>query len=288
MEDLSFLRRKCDLVEIIDAEIISNLDKMLEYMYKNDGIGLAANQIKIFKRLVVIDLQENNKKNPLFLINPEIVEKSDEMILGPESCLSIRNITANVNRHKHIKVKYLEKSGKTKELDAGGLLSICLQHEIDLLDGVVFLDRAETKTSEIQKALDKIDKNNENNDNSGLKVFTIVDDMKFLRQKSEPVKKIDQELTDLMENMLKTMYQNSGIGLAGVQVGILKRIIVIDIQDGKKSPLFLINPTIVKHSENVVDSEEGCLSVPEEREKIKRYETVTVEYTNEKNKEIIL
>ncbi|MDR0571880.1 MAG: peptide deformylase [Rickettsiales bacterium] len=285
MGDLNFLRKQSRAVGVIDESVLGKLEKMLGYMYENNGIALAANQIKIFERMLVIDLQENNRKNPLFLINPKIVEKSEEKVNGPESCISIKNITANVDRHNSVTIEYLDKNGESRVLNATGLLSVCIQHGVDLLDGIVFLDRVENKTPEIQRAIDKIN----TVDNSELKVLTIVDNMDFLRRKSSPVTKVDEELVNIMQRMLDVMYNSKGVGLAGVQVGILKRIIVIDIQeDKKKSPIFLINPEIIDHSENVVDGEEGCLSVPEERESIKRYETVVVRYKNEKNKELTL
>jgi peptide deformylase len=254
---------------------------MVEFMYKNNGIGLAGNQIKIFERLVVVDLNENGKKHPIFMVNPSIDEKSEEMEDSYEGCLSINGISASVKRYKSISVKYLDKQGKENLLEANGLLSACIQHEIDLLDGITFLDRVEAKTNDIQEMISKID----NDGKSRLRMKTIVNDIDFLKKKSEPVTEINQGLIDLMKEMLQFMYDNKGIGLAGVQVGILKRIIVIDIKENEQSsPLLIINPEIVWHSDNLVEGEEGCLSVPEERENVKRYEKIRVRYINEKKK----
>ena len=115
---------------------------MLETMYNSRGIGLAGNQIGLNKKLVVIDLQENNEKNPLFLINPKILWKSDEKVKGEEGCLSVpgNNIKAEVERSKEVKVEYLDKTGKKQIIEADGLLAICLQHEIDHLHGIIYID----------------------------------------------------------------------------------------------------------------------------------------------------
>jgi peptide deformylase len=284
-ENLGFLRKKCEEVVDINEDTLKNLRRMLDFIYKNDGIGLAANQIKVFERLVVVDLQKSKKKNPIFMINPEIVEKSEELVDSHESCISIKNVSATLKRYKSIRVKYLDEKCAEHILDADGLLSFCLQHEIDLLDGITFLDRVENKNDDIQDILNKID----SGDSDTFRVLNIIDDLDILKQKSEPVKEINQELLDTMQRMLKTMYKEHGIGLAGVQVGILKRILVIDLQkDDKKDPLFVINPEIIAHSENMVDSNEGCLSVPCERSDIKRYETVTVNFINEKGEKVSL
>jgi peptide deformylase len=284
-ESLWFLRKKCAEVSVIDSGIVDKFKKMLNFMYENGGIGLAANQIKIFERLVVIDLQKNNKKCPIFLVNPQIIEKSEELVDSHESCISIQNVGANVKRYKNITVKYLDKDAKENSLKADGLLSICLQHEIDLLDGITFLDRIEDRTDDIQRVIDKIDGDGMNK----LRVKSIVKDVDFLRNKSEPVEKIDDELIGTMREMVQLMYDSNGIGLAGVQVGILKRILVIDLgKNDEKKPIFVINPEIIKHSDKIIDSEEGCLSVPGERETIKRYETIKVKYTNEKKEKVTL
>jgi peptide deformylase len=280
-----FLRKKCAEVDVINPDTINKLKQMLKFMYDKDGVGLAANQIKIFERLVVIDLQENNRKHPLFLINPQIIEKSEEMINSHEGCVSIKNITADVKRHKKIKVKYLNEQGKEKILDASDLLSTCLQHEIDLLDGIIFLDKVENKSEEIQNIINEID----GVGMGKLKMKTVANDIEFLKKKSEPVVEINDELIGTMREMLQYMYDNKGIGLAGVQVGILKRILVIDLKESDVSnPIFVINPEILWHSDNLVKSEEGCLSVPLERDTIKRYEKIKVKYTNEKKEQVIL
>jgi peptide deformylase len=124
---------------------------------------------------------------------------------------------------------------------------------------------------------------------SKLKIKSIVKDADFLRKKSEPVEEISDELISIMRKMAQLMYDSNGIGLAGVQVGILKRILVINLEnDDEQKPIFVINPEIIEHSDKIIDSEEGCLSVPKEREIIKRYETIKVRYTNEKKEEVVL
>ncbi|MDR3078449.1 MAG: peptide deformylase [Rickettsiales bacterium] len=141
VRDEDILRTKCTAVERIDSKVLKNLDGMLEIMYKNKGIGLAANQVGLTQRLVVVDLQENGVRKPIFLVNPEILEKSRETGLGPEGCLSVPvGEKSEVRRSVQLRVKYLNKSGEEVILEATGLLAICLQHEIDHLDGILYID----------------------------------------------------------------------------------------------------------------------------------------------------
>lgn len=123
---------------------------------------------------------------------------------------------------------------------------------------------------------------------SALKIIEIPNPL--LREISEPVARITPDLLDLLDNMLCTMYAAPGVGLAGVQVGELKRIIVIDIsgKDEPKSPLFLINPEIIWHSDEKQECEEGCLSVPKEYATVKRYAALKVRYLDRSGTEQIL
>ena len=135
------LRKKSDSLEKVDNELRSLLDDMLETMYSAPGIGLAAVQIGILKRLIVIDIsKEKNKKNPLFLINPEIVSKSKNTSIYEEGCLSLPGHFAEIERPADCEIRYIDYDGKKRELKANGLLSTCIQHEIDHLDGVLFID----------------------------------------------------------------------------------------------------------------------------------------------------
>ena len=114
---------------------------MLETMYKAPGIGLAAIQLGILKRLVVIDIsKDSEKKNPLFLINPEITFKSKKTSTFEEGCLSLPGQYAEIERPAECHLQYLDFHGKKKEIKADGLLSTCIQHEVDHLDGVLFID----------------------------------------------------------------------------------------------------------------------------------------------------
>ena len=135
------LRKKSENLEKVDDELKKLLDEMLETMYAAPGIGLAAVQIGILKRLIVIDIsKENEKKNPLFLINPKIISKSESTSIYEEGCLSLPGHFAEIERPAECKVKYLDYNGKEKEITAKGLLSTCIQHEVDHLDGVLFID----------------------------------------------------------------------------------------------------------------------------------------------------
>ena len=135
------LRRKSENLEKVDDDLRRLLDDMLETMYSAPGIGLAAVQIGILKRLIVIDIsKEKEKKNPLFLINPEIISKSKNTSIYEEGCLSLPGHFAEIERPAECQVKYIDYDGKKKEIKANGLLSTCIQHELDHLDGILFID----------------------------------------------------------------------------------------------------------------------------------------------------
>ena len=135
------LRKKSKTIEKVGDELRILLDDMLETMYAAPGIGLAAVQIGILKRLIVIDIsKDQEKKNPLFLINPEIISKSKKTSTYEEGCLSLPGHFAEVERPAECQIRFVDYNGKTKELQANGLLATCIQHEVDHLDGVLFID----------------------------------------------------------------------------------------------------------------------------------------------------
>ena len=135
------LRKTSEPVEKIDKKIKNLMDDMLETMYAAPGIGLAAVQIGILKRIIVIDLsKEGEKKKPIFIVNPEIISKSSDLVSYEEGCLSIPNQFAEVERPNTCKIKFLDYEGNKKELEAEGLLATCIQHEIDHLNGILFID----------------------------------------------------------------------------------------------------------------------------------------------------
>ena len=135
------LRKKCESLEKVDDQVRKLMDDMLETMYKAPGIGLAAIQLGILKRIVVIDIsKENEKQNPLFLINPVITKKSKNTSIYEEGCLSIPGQFAEIERPAECTLKYINYQGKNKELKADGLLATCIQHEVDHLDGILFID----------------------------------------------------------------------------------------------------------------------------------------------------
>jgi peptide deformylase len=128
-------------VEKVDGEIRKLVDDMTESMYAADGIGLAAVQIGVAKRVIVIDLdQKEGAKNPVAYINPKIVWASDEVAVFEEGCLSVPEIWDDVERPAKIKCEYLDRDGNKHILEADGLLATCLQHEMDHLNGVLFID----------------------------------------------------------------------------------------------------------------------------------------------------
>ena len=123
----------------VDARIRRLVDDMLETMYEAEGVGLAATQVDVHERVIVIDTSEA-RDTPIVLINPELIEKSDEMTLGDEGCLSVPEIYDKVPRHARVKVRARDRSGETREFAAEGLLSVAVQHEMDHLLGKVFVD----------------------------------------------------------------------------------------------------------------------------------------------------
>jgi len=135
------LRKKCEPLEKVDDSLRKLMDEMLLTMYDAPGIGLAAIQVGILKRIVVIDIsKEEEKKNPLFLINPQIIRKSKNTSIYEEGCLSLPGQFAEIERPAECELKYIDYSGNEKILTANGLLATCIQHEVDHLDGILFID----------------------------------------------------------------------------------------------------------------------------------------------------
>ncbi len=116
------------------------MDDMLDTMYAANGIGLAAIQIGVPKNVVVIDLNKDNKKIPMFFVNPKITSKSKSLTKYEEGCLSIPNLFAEIERPSECEIQYLDYFGKEKTLKANGLLATCIQHEVDHLKGILFID----------------------------------------------------------------------------------------------------------------------------------------------------
>jgi peptide deformylase len=135
------LRLVCEPVKTIDREIKTLVADMFETMYEAPGIGLAAIQVGVPRRVVTMDLaKKEDEKEPRVLINPEILWTSEEKATYEEGCLSIPEFYEDVERPAQVRVKYLDLEGREQELEAGGLLATCLQHEIDHLNGVLFID----------------------------------------------------------------------------------------------------------------------------------------------------
>lgn len=132
------LRKTATPVEAVDESVRRLIDDMLETMYAAPGVGLAANQVNVQKRVIVIDVSEE-KNAPLCLVNPELLEKqgAEEM---DEGCLSVPGIFEKVSRAEKVKVRALDREGNPFELEAEGLLAVCVQHEMDHLEGKLFVD----------------------------------------------------------------------------------------------------------------------------------------------------
>ena len=135
------LRKKCEPLEKVDIDTKKLMDDMLETMYAAPGIGLAAVQVGILKRLVVIDISKGEeKKQPIFLINPQIIHRSKKTSVYEEGCLSLPGQFAEIERPAECTIKYIDYNGKEKDLKADGLLATCIQHEVDHLNGILFID----------------------------------------------------------------------------------------------------------------------------------------------------
>ncbi len=150
------LRKISSPVEKVGNNERKIMDDMLETMYSANGIGLAAIQIGIPKRIIVIDLKIENKKNPLYFVNPIIKNKDNLKSTYEEGCLSVPNQFAEIDRPKKCDVEYLDYNGEKKILKAEGLLATCIQHEMDHLEGILFIDYlSKLKKSMIIKKLSK-------------------------------------------------------------------------------------------------------------------------------------
>lgn len=154
------LKQVAQPVENITAEIKKQFDHMLQTMYDAPGIGLAANQVGLLNRVIVMDLadrEEGEEPNPYFMANPEIIWESEQRSVMQEGCLSIPKQYADVERPAEVRVRYVDYNGKQDELSASGLLSHCVQHEIDHLNGVLFIDHLSSlKRNMLLKKMDKM------------------------------------------------------------------------------------------------------------------------------------
>ena len=151
-----FLRQISYVVKKVDNEIRKLMDDMLETMYLAPGIGLAAIQIGVPKRVIVIDLSKKEEKTPLYFVNPKAIVKSKNNSTYEEGCLSVPGQFAEVDRPDKCHVSFLDYNGQPKELKAEGLLATCIQHEMDHLEGILFIDYlSKLKKNYITKKLSK-------------------------------------------------------------------------------------------------------------------------------------
>ena len=140
-EPNTLLRQISQPVEQVGELEKELMNDMLETMYAANGIGLAAIQIGVPKRVIVMDLsKEENKKLPMYFVNPVITKKNDEKITYEEGCLSVKNFFAEIDRPSKCEVEYLDYNGNKQNLQAEGLLATCIQHELDHLEGILFID----------------------------------------------------------------------------------------------------------------------------------------------------
>ena len=157
IEPNQILRQQSLSVEIVDQDLQNLMDDMLETMYAAPGIGLAAIQVGIPKRVIVLDIaQKEGTKEPIFLVNPETIQKSKNNSTYEEGCLSVPGQFAEIDRPDKCHIKYLDYYGEKKEIKAEGMLSTCIQHEMDHLEGILFIDYlSKLKKTMIVKKLSK-------------------------------------------------------------------------------------------------------------------------------------
>ena len=159
------LKQKTENVEKVDKEVQKLLDDMLETMYATNGCGLAAPQIGVSKKIVVIDIaHEGEEPNPIYMVNPEIIWRSDEKVCGEEGCLSVPGQRAEVERFASVRIRYLDYIGNEQEMMAEDFLAIAVQHELDHLDGILYIDHlSRLKRQMLLKKLEKFRKENSGN-----------------------------------------------------------------------------------------------------------------------------
>jgi peptide deformylase len=151
-----FLRQKSHDIDKVDDEVRKLMDDMLDTMYDAPGIGLAAIQVGVPKRIIVIDISKDEKKTPLYFVNPKIILKSKNNSTYEEGCLSVPGQFAEIDRPDRCNINYLDYNGNQQELKAEGLLATCIQHEMDHLEGILFIDYlSKLKQSFIVKKLSK-------------------------------------------------------------------------------------------------------------------------------------
>ena len=155
------LKHKSSNIEVFDKELKTIVKNMYETLYASgNGIGLAAPQVDIRKRIVVIDLNEDGKSSPITFINPRIIKFSDQKFVNQEGCLSVPEYYADVERAKEVEVEWFDETGVKYKKTLSGLMSICIQHEIDHLDGILFVDHLSTLKRKM--AIQKIKKSKKN------------------------------------------------------------------------------------------------------------------------------
>jgi peptide deformylase len=158
-DHMPVLKQKSAPVEVVDDALRALMDDMLETMYDAPGIGLAAIQVGVAKRVIVMDLaREDEPKAPRHIINPEILESSDDLFEYEEGCLSVPDIYDAVERPARVKLRYLNYQGETVEEWAEDLFAVCIQHEMDHLEGVLFIDhlsrlKRDRAITKVKKAL---------------------------------------------------------------------------------------------------------------------------------------
>ena len=162
-EPNKILRQISQNVDKVGKEEQKLMDDMLETMYEAKGIGLAAIQIGVPKRILVMDISKNEeKKNPMYFVNPIIKNKNSELSTYEEGCLSVPNYFAEIERPKKCEIEYLDYNGKKNNLLAEGLLATCIQHEMDHLDGILFIDYLSNLKK--KRAIEKVKKYKKNNE----------------------------------------------------------------------------------------------------------------------------
>ena len=201
---------------------------MLETMYHAPGIGLAASQVGILTRIIVMDCEKEEaaKGKPIVMINPEIVASSDEENIYEEGCLSIPEHFAEIKRPTSVQVRWLDRNGNEQEQEFDGLWSTCVQHEIDHLNGKLFIDYLGTiKRQLITRKMQKFKREMERKNIDGYKKIADVA-RQTTQAKVQPVEKIDENVEKIWSDLIDTMEAMSCISLASSQLGIMSSLVV--------------------------------------------------------------
>ena len=280
------LKKMCATLPDVDDRIRKLADDMLETMYDAPGIGLAAPQIGVLDRIIVMDCvkDEDEAPNPMVLINPEIIAASDETNVYEEGCLSIPDQFAEVTRPKQVQVRWMDLNGGEQTQEFDGLWATCVQHEIDHLNGKLFIDylgamKRQMITRKMQKLKRDIARGKETLTMAVRPCLPWPD--KRLRTPAAEIEQITDAHRDIWQDLIDTMEAMPGVGMGANQIGEMVRLAVVDASEKRGQVVRMANPVILHSSIELRPHEEASPNLPGVSAVIKRPRAVTVEYLND-------